>query len=496
MKWNRRDMVCMSNSIRWFGWQLSRDRGFLVFYIVALFCLFPLLTFAIYSPEDDSFLYLELVILPILCIVAMACFMPSHLFAHLWNKRELDLYSSIPLKRAAMFSLRFFTGLFISFVPLLMAIALECGVLLLLRMDTNLMMAMLRCTGKSMALGALLYSLNVWIAVRCHNRLDTAVMTISYLAVPLIIIVGVYGLIANNINAILVCNEADIIASLITENVLVRWLINLFAPLISFAMILSEGMSVFAAESLSKIAVPPFIWIMWLLESAMLTALSHRAYVRAPHEESGQRTSHIMMYPFVIDALTLGLFVYAMDVDDSAFSRSIFIGAIFLFLLLSFIAQRKVRIRIRHVATLAVLGILTGLLQLAVVQTAGFGLVQENIPADAERYRLIVTMDQYEEGQTMTMTSVWIEAGNDDLIGLLRSFQDEVIEDAKENDPSAWDDGKPTMTIQFNYDSNGGSGTRSYFLFDANQEYLQKYRAVISQFSEDSRVTTEIISES
>ena len=54
----------------------------------------------------------------------------------------------------------------------------------------------------------------------------------------------------------------------------------------------------------------------------------------------------------------------------------------------------------------------------------------------------------------------------------------------------------PTMTIQFNYDSNGGSGTRSYFLFDANQEYLQKYRAVISQFSEDSRVTTEIISES
>ena len=108
MKWNRRDMVCMSNSIRWFGWQLRRDRGFLVFYIVALFCLFPLLTFAIYSPEDDSFLYLELVILPILCIVAMACFMPSHLFAHLWNKRELDLYSSIPLKRAAMFSLRFF----------------------------------------------------------------------------------------------------------------------------------------------------------------------------------------------------------------------------------------------------------------------------------------------------------------------------------------------------------------------------------------------------
>ena len=58
MKWNRRDMVCMSNSIRWFGWQLRRDRGFLVFYIVALFCLFPLLTFAIYSPEDDSFLYL------------------------------------------------------------------------------------------------------------------------------------------------------------------------------------------------------------------------------------------------------------------------------------------------------------------------------------------------------------------------------------------------------------------------------------------------------
>ena len=424
----------MSSSFCWFCWQLRRDRGLLVFYVVVLFCLFPLLSFALQYLGKMPFLFLELVFVPMLCMLVLGFFLPSHLFSHLWNKRELDLYSSIPLKRGAMFCLRFFAGLFLLFVPLMVIIALECVVLFLLRMAPYDMLAMLRWMGELMVLGVLVYSLNVWIAVRCRNRLDAVVMSISYLVVPLIVVVGLCTAISSSIYAVLVCYSSIMPMSLLTDNVLVRWLVNLFCAPISFGMICAEGFGSVICRLEGVICVPPFIWIVWLLESVLLIVFSHRAYVRVPGEESGQRTRHVLMYPFVMDVLTLGLFVYAVDVDDGAFGKMLFVGAVFLFLLLSFIAQRQVRIRLRHVVALALLGVLAFLLQVSFVQTSGFGLVQELIPADAERYRLIVTMDQYEEGQTVTLTRVWIGAGNDDaLIGLLRGFQDEVIDDAKDN---------------------------------------------------------------
>ena len=203
------------------------------------------------------------------------------------------------------------------------------------------------------------------------------------------------------------------------------------------------------------------------------------------------------MYPLMTHMLTLGLFLYAVDTDDAAFGKMLFVAAAFFFLLLSFIAQRQVRIRLRQLIALPLLAVCAFLLQVSSVQTSGFGLIQELIPADAERYRLIVTMDQYEEGQTVTLTTTWISAGKDDaLIEVMRDFQEQVIDDAKDNSDEGIEESPQTLDIQFDYASASGGGNREYFLFDPDGSLLRKYSASIAQFSEEEHLTTETVSQS
>ena len=174
--------------------------------------------------------------------------------------------------------------------------------------------------------------------------------------------------------------------------------------------------------------------------------------------------------------------------------------AAFFFLLLSFIAQRQVRIRLRQLIALPLLAVCAFLLQVSSVQTSGFGLIQELIPADAERYRLIITMDQYEEGQTVTLTTTWISAGKrrralDRSDG--RDFQEQVIDDAKDNSDEGIEESPQTLDIQFDYASASGGGNREYFLFDPDgSACLRKYSASIAQFSEEEHLTTETVSQS
>lgn len=407
------------------------------------------------------------------------------------------MYSSIPLKRSTMFCIRYAAGLCWLLVPITVIIALECLVLFLMHMPPYDMLHMLQSTAKLMVLSVLVYSLNVWIAIHCRNRSDALVMSIAYLLVPLIVVLGLYTIISNSIYDVSVGYSSSMQMSLLTDNELVRWLVNLMCAPISYGMICAEGFGSAIGSLEGVICLPQYIWIVWLMESVLLIVWSHRAYITMPGEESGQRTTYALMYPLMTHLLTLGLFLYAVDTDDAAFGKMLFVAAAFFFLLLSFIAQRQVRIRLRQLIALPLLAVCAFLLQVSSVQTSGFGLIQELIPADAERYRLIVTMDQYEEGQTVTLTTTWISAGKDDaLIEVMRDFQEQVIDDAKDNSDEGIEESPQTLDIQFDYASASGGGNREYFLFDPDGSLLRKYSASIAQFSEEEHLTTETVSQS
>ena len=189
----------MSSSFSWFCWQMRRDRSLLILYAAVLICLFPLLSLALQDLGNTPFMFIELVFVPMACMFILSFCLPAHLFSHLWNKRELDMYSSIPLKRSAMFCIRYAAGLCWLLVPITVIIALECLVLFLMHMPPYDMLHMLQSTAELMVLSVLVYSLNVWIAIHCRNRSDALVMSIAYLLVPLIVVLGLYTIISSSI---------------------------------------------------------------------------------------------------------------------------------------------------------------------------------------------------------------------------------------------------------------------------------------------------------
>ena len=279
----------MSSSFSWFCWQMRRDRSLLILYTAVLICLFPLLSLALQDLGNTPFMFIELVFVPMACMFILSFCLPAHLFSHLWNKRELDMYSSIPLKRSAMFCIRYAAGLCWLLVPITVIIALECLVLFLMHMPPYDMLHMLQSTAELMVLSVLVYSLNVWIAIHCRNRSDALVMSIAYLLVPLIVVLGLYTIISSSIYDVSVGYSSSMQMSLLTDNELVRWLVNLICAPISYGMICAEGFGSAIGSLEGVICLPQYIWIVWLMESVLLIVWSHRAYITMPGEESGQR---------------------------------------------------------------------------------------------------------------------------------------------------------------------------------------------------------------
>lgn len=252
----------MSSSFSWFCWQMRRDRSLLILYAAVLICLFPLLSLALQDLGNTPFMFIELVFVPMACMFILSFCLPAHLFSHLWNKRELDMYSSIPLKRSTMFCIRYAAGLCWLLVPITVIIALECLVLFLMHMPPYDMLHMLQSTAELMVLSVLVYSLNVWIAIHCRNRSDALVMSIAYLLVPLIVVLGLYTTISSSIYDVSVGYSSSMQMSLLTDNELVRWLVNLICAPISYGMICAEGFGSAIGSLEGVICLPQYIWIV------------------------------------------------------------------------------------------------------------------------------------------------------------------------------------------------------------------------------------------
>ena len=141
-------------------------------------------------------------------------------------------------------------------VPITVIIALECLVLFLMHMPPYDMLHMLQSTAELMVLSVLVYSLNVWIAIHCRNRSDALVMSIAYLLVPLIVVLGLYTIISSSIYDVSVGYSSSMQMSLLTDNELVRWLVNLICAPISFPSSLSFALFVPLMFSPSLLCCP------------------------------------------------------------------------------------------------------------------------------------------------------------------------------------------------------------------------------------------------
>lgn len=119
----------MNNSLNYIRYHMKCDRNFLILYGIALLCLFPLLALALKTilPPKDSVIVMLILLGATQCCMAMI--LPLYLFHFLWNRREMDLYVCIAMKRKTLFIHKFLLGLLYLLVPTCLAFTLNMGIL-------------------------------------------------------------------------------------------------------------------------------------------------------------------------------------------------------------------------------------------------------------------------------------------------------------------------------------------------------------------------------
>ena len=90
-------------------------------------------------------------------------------------------------------------------------------------------LAVLEMMGKIFALGLLLYSLNVWIAIVCRSRLDAILMVVSYFVLPLLLILALQTLLVRHASLLVYCQPYDLLYEGVLTNPIIRWIASIIS---------------------------------------------------------------------------------------------------------------------------------------------------------------------------------------------------------------------------------------------------------------------------
>ena len=97
----------MNNSFAYIRYHIGRDRNFLILYGIVLVCLFPLLALGLQNnlKTRECLMILLFLLMAVMCVMALV--LPVYLFHFLWNRREMDLYASVGMKRKTFYAVSY-----------------------------------------------------------------------------------------------------------------------------------------------------------------------------------------------------------------------------------------------------------------------------------------------------------------------------------------------------------------------------------------------------
>lgn len=316
------------------------------------------------SNQADIQIYSILVFF--VCVIAF--FLAIYQFRFLNKRSSCDLYLSLPIKRERLFFLHYWIGVVV-LVSTTLGVYFLC--LLIGYEYVSLQLALL--VGVIIEiLGVACFSFLTWIHMKCNSMVDAIFVSCLYLLLPLLLHAGLRTFMVHVEEGVYIADsfsssyDTDI-ALLITNFLSPVWLMRSIVELFtsqSFTSLLRFGI-------LASV-------IFWILMSFLLYLKGMRCFACKHSEESGQRTKAMATYPILIPFF---IFVLLLFFTSASFSFITTIILFILYLVLSFFAQREIKLHrsMLLIYVLLVVGV-NGAYAL-MVETSAFGMVHE-IPAD------------------------------------------------------------------------------------------------------------------
>lgn len=483
----------MNSSLAYIRYHIWRDRDFLILYGISLLCIFPMLALGLHNSWNTEDSHLLMLFMFMISMFTMALLLPAYLFRFLWNRRELDLYACIGLKRKSFFTLKFLLGLGYLMLP-----CVAMSITFLIMGSSWISGDFLSIMGKTVCLSAVLYTIDVWIAVVCHSRIDAVLMIISYFVLPFLLMFSLLTLFLEYANELVYCQAYDLLVEGLLTNPLVRWIGSIISVPSAIILLVFEVLIEFTSASLPKNfwILPSGAWLLWLALCGMLFVGARRSFVLKKAEDAQSLTKSVFMYPVIISILTLSLLLISLSMRYEPLINAPLITSIFLYFILWFIAQRKIGIHIYHVVILAGLIILSVLTKELFLMSKGFGLIDERIDPYVEKLKVDIHLSEvYGDSHYVVTSSMFDQKNNAAKIEELIELQDMVIQDAKENyeETDTWaDDTAVNIDVIFTYMEDQLEYTRYYTLVvHGDSELLDKYLEQIEQMQEQGLIVQE-----
>lgn len=355
--------------VKWYG---KHNKRLFITYLIVLLTLIvlPQLLFP-YHPKQDQNLPLMLSCYIVFAVnIATAFAVPLYQFRYLMNKRSVDLFYPLPMKKATIFWLNYGIGAVLICIPNLLffinvlweGAAHDYIGFYVLIMSVFALLALVN------------YALVCFFVMKCNSLWDACFAACAVLIVQVLLASAVTGLLNDVTNELLVgggnaheffpLNYIDSSQAAIAGFL---WLNDAFWAFYEANMYGTDFIQTLFADS--TLGIPMLLYYAVLLVS--FSCLSARAYIKRKSEDSEQKTTSKLVFPLFISLITGSLLIY--NVMDLSF----FWFTIVAFFLMNALSERRLVIHGKMVATLIVYVVVLFMITKLLVETNGFGRIHE-----------------------------------------------------------------------------------------------------------------------
>lgn len=360
---------------------LKRHKKLLLIYVLIGFVAFPMATLISNDVHYGRGIYEFGLIMNGLFMIICGMVLPPIIYKFMLNKRSVDTYFALPIKRKHLFDVHYLAGLTAMLVPLMINFLL--GVLILtVRFGLGrLPLLALFLFVFEMVAATALYSLNVFIVNKTNNLVDAVLLIAAYTILPCMAIMCLAGFIAR----------------FTVGYTAVYWdysrLFDYFSPFTVMIRLMNY--------SLDKITLKD-IGIFWLFyEMAMIVIFyiwSMKTFEKRQGEDSEQRSNDFFAYPLVVNlASVLLLSMYIIDFSNLTLTIGILVITFVIYLAMHFVSRRSMKVTARIVIKYFAILITFNVIALVAHKTAFFGYNYTQPKLEPYNY-LVVECEFYKDG--------------------------------------------------------------------------------------------------
>ncbi len=361
----------MNYEIAYGKWYIRHNKKLFVTYLIilAVLLLVPM-AFRPYSVKSGDPPLLGSCYLVYLCNLIMAVILPLYQFRYLMNKRSVDLYFPLPMKKQSLFLLDYGLGAGLLLLPnvlFFLAVAWEGAAHPYLGGYVVLM-------GVLALLAISLYSAVTFFVVKCNTMWDAAFAAGAVLASQVLIVVSITSLLDNITMQLLIgggsAREFFPIAYLESMTPLIAgflWLQDWCSALISFIMKGKDFWNSWFSQSTLCFGTV----LYYVVISIAFSCGACRSYMQRKGEAGEQKTTSKWIYPLFILLITCSLIV------NNLLNVGYFWFTVVVFFLMNFLAERKITVRPKMIALLMIFIITVAGFAQIMLSTDGFGKIHE-----------------------------------------------------------------------------------------------------------------------